>query len=126
MVIKGVSRGDLDAALEHVNAQYGGNVAFKRIERIGRTRDGAEKWRVTLKTLSSRGPGSRVSASGRRTPAACWHVHGEFFDALPDGVVVESTLGTYRPGGYWQDRNIGSRMHAFMFSEACDCWKEEV
>lgn len=72
--------------------------------------------------------GARISSSGRRIAAACWHVHGDFFDALlkiqPNAVIV--TRGgpgavIDKNGGNWQDCNIGSRMSPMMFSEACEC-----
>ncbi len=135
MKIKNVTRADLDAALEKVNEKFGGNVTYKRIERTGNNR-----YQVTLTVKDSRGPGGRLgfpdyrTGKQRRIAAACWHVYGTFFDALPEWVsycapVVEGWNGNrenvvYRwrkPGDEWVDRNIGSVFAPLYYSEACNC-----
>lgn len=121
MIASNIYDGELEDALKAVNERYAGNIQFKRIEKIG-----ARRWRFTLRVRLSKEPGHRRGFSGRRMTAACWHVHGHFFDALlklnPETRIYSSGAGwiTSR-GGNWQDRNIGSQAHPMFFSEACDC-----
>ena len=109
---------DLFKALDKINEKYGGNVEFNRFDDKG----------FTLRVKSSKGPGHRLSQSSpqKRMVSACWHVHGDFFDALfevnPDAYVI--SLGDKRISkdrGNWADWNIGSRMFPMYFSEACEC-----
>jgi len=110
----------LTEALNHVNKLYGDNIMFRDVEQISKNRV-----RFTLRTKESRGPGSRISHSGRHIPCACWHVHGHFFEYLfkncpgvkiwSNGQLMESNADN------WRDRNIGSMMSPLLFSEACEC-----
>jgi hypothetical protein len=97
------------------------------------------RFRVRLSVADSKKPGARRGMPdngkpGRRIKAACWHTHGHFFDALleynPDIIIRAGALKIYQDKGVngqggrynnWQDRNIGSMLHPFYFSEACDC-----
>lgn len=118
MMIRNVTRDDLERALATANARYGGNLCLARCVAIG------NNWRVRLRVRDSRGPGHRVRISDRRrTTFACWHAHGDFFDALPKGteIILAGESTPHRPGDPWQDRNIGSLVHPVMFSELCDC-----
>lgn len=140
---------NLQAALDIVNVKYEGNIKFKSLEMKGK------QIQFTLTVIDSKKPGHRrgfprynykwgnLAASekigeGKRMAFACWHVHGDFFDALfsvnPNAAVlsggslahndVKSNWITIN-GGNWQDRNIGSQMFPLYFSEACDCGKGE-
>jgi hypothetical protein len=126
---------DLHKALALVNQKYAGNVAFREIVPNGRGT------RFTLKVVDCRKPGHRLgfehpywqTKTGkpykpRRLTYACWHVHGDFFDALfeinPKAKIrARKDLITIN-GGNWQDTNIGSQMYPQYFSEACECIKE--
>lgn len=132
MVIVNASSQEIEQALNTVNAKYAGNVAFNRYpEFLGYTRAGGEKYRLTLRVISSREPGHRRgfsypwSEKGKRLTAACWHVHGDFFDALMSinpKVEIKTAQNTITvAGGNWQDRNIGSQVYPLFYSEACDC-----
>tara|TARA_Y100000310_G_C20430071_1_gene691039 strand:- start:386 stop:760 length:375 start_codon:yes stop_codon:yes gene_type:complete len=123
MIITGATREELETALVGVNAQYGDNVTWNNLEALSATRH-----RVTLRVHSSSGPGHRLGqnvhpATGnrRRMTAACWHVHGTFFDSLPVGTVIRAGGKAISPGDPWEDRNIGSMMYPLLYSEACDC-----
>ena len=131
MVIIGrIEQSHIDMALDATNAEFAGNIRYKRFEPIGQTRQGEKKFRVTLTVLDSAKLGARravgLYTSGRRVAAACWHVHGTFIDALPKGTRVQTTcgqLGTVevQPGNNWHDYSIGSIMHPCFASEACEC-----
>jgi hypothetical protein len=110
---------ELQAAIDTVNEKYLGNIRFKRIDQTGR------RVNFTLTVIDSKKPGGRKGPEGRRIAAACWHVHGDLFDALwdrnPDTVIIAGPLTMRGKGDNWQDRNIGSTMRPFYYSEACDC-----
>lgn len=121
---------ELTQALAIVNKKYNGNIEFKRLETKGRKVIFTLKVKSGLK-LDKNGivKGAAKSGSqfnyGRRTGGACWHVHGEFFDALlainPKAVIV-SMIGTInKDGGNWVDKEVGSVMYPSFMSENCDC-----
>jgi len=132
MIARGCEKADLEAALKAVNVIYGGNITFKWLEADGKG------WAFTLGVVSSKGPGHRRSWNGRRRiAAACWHVHGWFFEELfkvaPTAKIWssffrrldDSTSGWITAeGGNWSDGNIGSMMDPCRYSEACDCAEE--
>ena len=70
-------------------------------------------------------PGVSIGPNGRRIAAACWHVHGDFFDALfaicPDAVVMSMGKVITKDGGNWQDWNKGSMMYPKLASACCEC-----
>lgn len=127
------TREELERALEIVNKKYGGNIIFNRMpEKRG------SRTAFTIKVKSSKGPGHRRGfihngEEGKRLASACWHAHGDLFDAIfkvnPEAVVIvggpngKSKITASR--GNWQDRNIGSMVYPIYFSEACDCGKGE-
>ena len=121
------SKEQLEAALAVVNVRYSGNVRL-----IHGTV--AKAWRrFTLRVNSSKGPGAKISMTSfgdRRSVAACWHVHGDFFDALWN--LEGGSVGAYYVeagrvgrmhgrGDNWQDFNIGSQYRPVRFSESCEC-----
>ena len=122
MEIKRVNLYHLEQALAEVNKKYDNNVIFNRLEPLNKS---CTRWRVTLRVKNSHGKGARLSVTGRHLVSACWHVHGDFFDALlkikPDAV-IKTVHGTIdRNGGNWEDWNIGSLLNPVYYSEACEC-----
>jgi len=124
MIAKNCSMIHLATALTKVNERFANNITFKRLEMKGRN------ILFTLTVKNSRAPGSRTSASmfnpARRVSAACWHVHGHFFDELfkvvPSAVIVSrGNKKITKDSGNWEDWQIGSMMYPIMYSEACDC-----
>jgi len=111
---------DLRKALETVNAgRYDGNIVLSEVRVNGRG------LRFRLRARDYDRPGYRRSQSWSRMKNACWHAHGDFFDALfavaPDAVISAGDKTITREGGNWQDWNIGSMMQPMYYSEACDC-----
>ena len=131
MLVKHVTQEQLEATLAKVNEQFDGNIVFKRIQPAR----GYNRWNVTLTVKDSRGPGGRISHSGRRVAAACWHAYSTFFDNLPEQAryVAPEIVGyddvgrevlmrrERRPGDPWQDWNIGNVGQIVFYSEACQC-----
>jgi hypothetical protein len=124
----------IQEALDIVNERYEGNIKFKRFD-SKHTRHGARST-VTLTVKDSHAPGHRRGFSfgdrpAKRVAAACWHVHGHFFDALlkvcPDAVIISrgrgrsGELSIDKNGGNWIDYNAGSVMLPVPMSEMCDC-----
>lgn len=120
----------LRAALSKVNKKYSGNIKWNRFDKSGNW------YNVTLRCVSSKGPGHRVAVprysdgKQRNMISACWHAHGDFFDALielDENVIIKGAGGTIfvdesgDTAGNWMDRNIGSFMEPFYHSEACEC-----
>lgn len=109
-------------ALAEVNKKYDNNIIFNRFDRNG------SGFNFTLRVVDSKKAGHRRGFTGRRLCSACWHVHGDYFDALldisPEAVIISrGGPGAHidKHGGNWQDCNIGSQIRPLYFSEACDC-----
>jgi hypothetical protein len=147
MIARNCTQHDLEAALEVVNTHYADNIRFKSLDRDGR----GFRFTLTVRQTSLGKGASKVSAPGirrgfhhpwstrngsalvpRRIAAACWHVHGHFFDALftvaPDARIFSSFYKRdsgngwiTKDGGNWIDGNIGSMMQPCKMSAACDC-----
>jgi len=122
MIAVGVTREDLERALHETTQKYDGNVVWRREpEPLNK---GGTRWRFTLTVKDSAGPGARIGHSGRRVKAACWHAHGDFFEALfklKPNAVVKAVKRTVTKDRNWQDWNIGSAFRPLYFSEACEC-----
>ncbi len=116
-------------ALNSINKEYDDNIEFNRFDRTG------NRWTVTLKVKDSNKEGARRgtcfanSGERRKLISACWHVHGNFFNALleDDSNCVIQSLGKkiYMDDGYvvgnWEDRNAGSIVDPVYMSELCEC-----
>lgn len=126
MIAKNVTIQDLERALDAVNERYSGNVTFNRLPEV--------KGRAiyfTLRVLSSRGPGHRLSIyhpwlkNRRRLVAACWHVHGHFFEELfrfcPNAKIIAAGKIVTINGGNWVDHNFGGATSPNYYSHACEC-----
>jgi len=119
---------DMNKALEMVNARYDGNIEFKRLEHRGRKIIFTLKVKAIGKLKKGeifKGAG-RAFTNNRRTGAACWHVHGHFFEAIlsicPDAVITSMLATVSKDGGNWNDKEIGSPFHGYKYmSELCDC-----
>jgi hypothetical protein len=125
MIAKNVCDAELYKALEETNREFEGNVTFNRYPEL----IGKNKYRFTLRVISSKGKGARRGFyQRRRLMSACWHVHGIFFDRLfginPDAVIgvgSGSAKKITKDNGNWQDWNAGSIVHPIPMSEMCDC-----
>ncbi len=118
-----VTKDQMETALAAVNEKYDGNIMWNRFEPKG------SGFAFTLRCKSSKDLGHRITGvhfgKRRRHVSACWHVHGDFFDALfnvaPKAYVRAGRRRIDATQGNWEDRNIGSMMYPVMHSEACDC-----
>lgn len=127
MIAKNTNQQEMTKALRATSAQFQNNVIFNRFEQKGK------QIAFTLKVKDSKKAGHRLHLSygldglrsQRRSPHACWHVHGTFFDELfkinKNAVIMSRGKKISIDGGNWEDDNIGSMMFPVWFSESCDC-----
>jgi len=133
MQFKNVSQIEMQKALDVVNRKYGDNVQFGRLDNKGKTII------ATLRVISAKkgAKGRKLNQSWliygngiKSNGSACWHVHGDFFEALlninPKAIILSmlSKIFINENGmtvGNWQDRNIGSMINPIMYSGACEC-----
>lgn len=134
------SQADLDKALETVNQKYDNNIRFNPDS------DGPTRFTLRAKLKAERRsnkgcalsthymmslyPGSIFGEQKKRyTGAACWHVHGDFFDALfevnPNAVVYSRGNRIDKYYGNWENFEIGSRMYPVYASDCCECCQED-
>ena len=124
MQVRNVTSEDLSEALDKTNEGFEGNVQFRRCEHAGMTRQGTDKFTVTLTVFDSSAPGSRRSPTGRKIASACWHVYGTFMDALPEVAKIVSAYPTRHissPGDTWVDWPIRAGGYHIYMSDACEC-----
>lgn len=126
MVARNIAQEHLEKALAIVNEKYQGNISFRHLDREGKG------FRFALRVKSTKGRGTRYGQSGlmgygikKRIASACWHVHGDFFDAL-FGINQDATIKSRNTlitayQNNWQDFNIGSIMCPVYASQACVC-----
>lgn len=129
MIAKNVTKDELYLAMDKVNELFENNITWNREpEKIGK------RFQFTLYTKSVEKPGHRLGLPSptydaiykpRRLRSACWHVHGEFFDALfdinPDAVIRSNGKVVDIDNGNWIDWNAGSQMYPVYMSELCEC-----
>ncbi len=135
MIVKGINSTQAKIAISAVAQKYHGNII---------TRDGVKSLNqkdtrvsFSLRTVSSSGPGTRTSASGRRMPVACWHVFRdvcrEIFAFEPHaeistGLRFGSKKTVYRGSDHFEATypatrrtNIGSLAAPVWITEVCEC-----
>lgn len=128
MKITNITIDQMEHCLKALNREYNNNIIWKRThERHG-------KWlHFTLKAKDSKRKGARRSLKGKRTVAACWRVHWDFFDVVltkyPNAIII-ATIGAdsvkiYNDEGSivnnWIGTDIGNYSNPLLFSEACGC-----
>lgn len=111
----------LNEALNEVNKRFDNNITFKTLGAVNSKRN-----KFTLTVVDSHKPGHRRGFyNNRLVKAACWHVHGYFFEYLfnsCDKVIIWAGKKKMESNeDNWQDWNIGSVMQPLYYSEACDC-----
>ena len=120
MKAKNCTWDDVLKAVEIINKKYDNNIT------INFDNDGIK--RFTLRPVMSNGPGGKINkfmGKTRRVWACCWHVYGDFFDALfeiaPNAVIIAIGRKITKDGGNWVDYNVGNIINPIMASECCEC-----
>jgi len=129
MIARKVSNTQMIRALVLVNEKFNNNITWNRFDQHG------SFIRFTLKCKSSKEAGHSLgwsptkSGRPRRLISCCWHVHGEFFDALfqvcPEAVIMSRGKRITKDGGNWEDFNVGSMIQPSRASEKCQCGEQE-
>lgn len=122
MLIRRVTRYDLDMALYKANQYFGGNIRF--FDTPQPVSIHGTDWRLRLFTNWAGGAGALKGIhSGYVLRHACWHAHGLFFDGLPPNAIIHANGLKIRPRQPWKDRERGrSLVNApIMQSELCFC-----
>lgn len=118
MKAKNTNLQEMEKALEIINQKYDNNIRWKRFEN-------KKTINFTLTVINSKEKGSKINRKGRRISAACWHVHGDFFDALfsinPNAVIISLGKTITNEKGNWENFNIGTAINPFYISDACNC-----
>lgn len=110
--------------------RYNGNLMFKRLpELMGHTDRSPIRFTLTVKRAAN--PGGRISASGRKVCAACWHCHRDVMRAIfaiNPHARIKSSLADYRSKEHFEDTfyatgytNCGSMMAPLNAMDACAC-----
>ena len=121
MIIRGITLADLETAVRDVNGRFDNNITMP-FEDLGKGR-----FKVFLQVLNSRGPGAHTGmmenkdGSFRATKHACWHVHGFFFDALPEQAVITAMGRKLRPNDPWHDWKRREMGYPNWESQMCEC-----
>jgi hypothetical protein len=110
----------LENALNFVNQKFDDNVQFKEIKQIS-----SKRINFTLRVKNSSGPGAKIGYSGRKTIAACWHVHGYFFEYLfllyPEIFIISQGKKMIDNSNNWIDQNVGKNYNPVSYSSLCNC-----
>ncbi|MCW3994949.1 MAG: hypothetical protein NWE98_02215 [Candidatus Bathyarchaeota archaeon] len=132
MIISRITKNEIETAFQKINAKYNNNLVLN-CETLSATRHRVRIRAVPKKQRKS-DDGVKLGYNGRLTAAACWHVHGYFFDELlalqPKTIIRALKRKIYakngRIFGNWQDWNCGSILNPKMASDYCMCGKEGV
>jgi hypothetical protein len=86
MIAKNCKAEELEKALEIINKKYEGNIKFNELIP---GKPSKNQIQFTLRCISSKGPGHGIGneypwrdKKAPRLVSCCWHVHGDYFDAL--------------------------------------------
>ena len=121
MKVKNCLEAEMERALAIVNKRYAGNVIFGKLDWSGNGK-GAD---FSLKVKDIAAPGCRVYrrfGNVKRSRHACYHVHGDFFDALfsvcPEAIVISCGKKITKDGGNWKQCGMCAE-------DSCDCSRPE-
>ena len=110
---------ELEEALKKVNEEFKGNIAFHNDTDFKK-----RKFRLTVKDSKKKGS-SFNPISGRRIKAACWHVHGRFFEELfeinEEAIIYSMGRRITKSGNIWVNYRRGMCTRA---SDWCHCNEE--
>jgi hypothetical protein len=121
MITKNCTIEQCEKAMAKLTKLYDGNVIFNRLDGRGK------RVNFTLRVKDSKGKGAAKTTRGTRTVAACWHVHGHFFEELfkvePTAEVFSAPINKWitKDANNWTDIDRGSMCQPAMASKLCEC-----
>lgn len=132
MKIQNITINELNTALAKLNQKYDNNITWNRSPELYQ---GWHTYRCTIRVKYNKGKGAKLGFSGRRTIAACWHAHGDFFDCVlevaPKAAILVSIaqielIKIYKDEygnviNNWRDVQVGSLAAPMLYSEMCQC-----
>ncbi len=146
MEIRNATSGEIQRAVALSQEIFDHNIRIVDLEHVRKTRQGGDVHKVKLGVhrthkhrqgeLTDYAPGCRISWTGRTVAAACWHVHGIFFDSLltvqPKASIKVGPAWTDAPNqlirrkgdkavGNWRDWDAGSVFEPVKMSQLCYC-----
>lgn len=131
MKVKGITATSLCECIHAVNRKHLTKIEPHFKKATGRFEVFTLRLGYGISARPSQNPFHKVSHSGRKLNAVCWHGHREvmreIFKIAPDAILV-STFARYegrehfeRTHGETGLRNIGSQVQPLMMQDACDC-----
>jgi hypothetical protein len=131
MEISGITPGQMATIVAAVSHErYSGNVVPGWSDWPNVLNAAGTRFRGRVIVKSSKGAGARRSWSGRRMPAACWHVFRDVFRsafAVYPGAKFNTSLARYTASNFESTypetgvQNIGSMMSPVTMPELCAC-----
>ena len=126
MKLYGISEKVLRSIVNVVSQDYDKNVVFKKEpEKSGNAIN------FSLRILDCNKIGSRRSNTGRKIPAACWHVHRDIMELIflwNPSARLQSILADYRGEKDFLEKfaatgstNLGSNAKPIRADRACNC-----
>lgn len=114
-------------AIAAANKNFGGNIKIKKIKPAGK------RFNFTLTVNNSKNRGGRISPSGRRVAALCFHGHyGVIAELLKNPCYIKSCHARYNSlqdlesvAPVVGNKNIGSQFNYLALEDACNCSKFE-
>ena len=133
MLIIGLCPANLERAVWRFNREHAATIEMVDVQDKSSTRRTATRCRFVPSHSTDKY--GRLSHSGRRVKALCWHGHRDLFRDLfeaydPDDtgeIEIRTSFANYRSKSDFEreypltDRNIGSQVQPMRYSEACEC-----
>lgn len=141
MQIRGLTRDEIQEAIDNASLEYNGNLKLTEIEPLNKRGDA---FRVRIGVVSASRPGARVSPEfvgyygpakkPKRISSVCWHGHRDFFSevfAINPAAKIRTSLANYNgeadfeekyPSTAYSDNGpYGFAVAACQIGNACNC-----
>lgn len=108
-----------------INKKYDNNIIFNQEPNLISLK--SKGYNFSLKVKNSSESGASKTRLGHKSISACWHVHGDFYDALFDSGAKRILTSYYVKNDMkskednWNDYNTGSEWFPSYASGRCDC-----
>ena len=130
MLIIGIGKDDLDRAIKVFNQDNDSTIQI--VDYQDKSTSRTVKFRCRFVPNRSSDKYGRLSHSGRRIKALCWHGHRDLFEMLFNvfpQLEIRTAQATYKGrDGFIRNYpatasvNIGSMFKPMEYQDACNCW----